>query len=232
LPDAVPTTLDAPSADRPVLPFDAGPDAPAGCPAGTVSFAGQCASFLGAYEVNDPGCTMCSAANPYGGGCGCIPGVDGAQMLRVITDCPGAGIEHGSVIGLCQTPTYAPTSDWAGAYQLDDPVDCNRGCRSPNLYTGACSCPLGTTAIALRTLVDASCSDGHVAVLGSQIVFCLPPGAASATFGGAYQQDDTQACRTANPKTGSCSCPAGLSASSLRTVIDGPFGAHVFVCGR
>jgi hypothetical protein len=194
------------------------------CSSGFSKLGPQCASFGGAYAVSDPGCTSCASANSIGGACGCPAGFGVITTARLINDCSGL---HGALMTFCSAPGVAAGADWAGAFELDDAVAGGLGCRAPNPYTSACTCPSGATPIALRTLVDNS-STG--ALLGANLTVCLNQAAPTTTFAGAYQKDDAVAgglgCRVANPKTAACSCPAGTTARDYRTVADVP-GAKV-----
>ena len=193
------------------------------CWGGFSMLGAQCASFGGAYAVSDPGCASCATANVIGGACGCPAGFGAQTTMRLINDCSGS--LHGALMTFCTAPGVAGSADWAGAYELDDAVAGSLGCRAPNLYTGACTCPSGATPIALRTIVDNS-STG--ALLGANLTICLNAAAPTTTFGGAYQKDDAVpggvGCRATNPKTGACSCPAGTTARDYRTVADVPNG--------
>jgi hypothetical protein len=148
-----------------------------------------------------------------------------------VNDCAGAGAQTGATISFCASGSYAG-GDFGGAYQIDDPVSCSAGCRTPNPFTGSCSCPGGTSSVELRTLVGA-CGG----IIGSHIGVCVNASATRTAFGGVYEVDDAGAagsvgCRTANPFTGDCSCPSGTSAHGYRVEVDTPsfIGAVVFVC--
>jgi hypothetical protein len=193
--------------------------------------------FGGFFEQNDAGCSACQEANPYGGACGCPAGFSAVSAGRAVDDCGGAGSpQHGASLTVCETATSDAGSDFAGVYELDDVTPCNQGCRAPNPFTGGCSCPAGAASIPMRTLVDTNCG-----WIGATLAFCVRVGAPLATFGGAFQVDDPvaggQGCRTSNPVTGGCSCPAGTNAAELRVEVDtaqpGAFiGSHVNVCTR
>jgi parallel beta-helix repeat protein len=186
--------------------------------------------FGGVFEVSDAYCVPCQAANSETGTCTCPAGF-AAQTFRILNDCAGV---HGANASVCHPPS-APAADYAGGYQLDDSgATCEQGCRSPNPYTGMCSCPAGTTPISTRTLADTPCAN----LVGSHIVFCARSEAAYVDFGGAYQNDDAVGtglgCRTPNPLAGSaCACPAGTVAETLRVVADGNggnVGSTIGVC--
>lgn len=192
------------------------------CWGGFSKLGAQCASFGGAYAVSDPGCSSCATANVIGGTCGCPAGFGSMTTVRLTNDCSGI---HGARMTFCTAPGVSASADWAGAYELDDAVADGQGCRAPNLYTGACSCPSGATPISMRTLVD-NASLGTL--LGAILTVCLNAAAPTTTFGGAYQKDDAVpgnlGCRAANPKTAACSCPTGTTARDYRTVADVPSG--------
>lgn len=192
----------------------------AGEDAATVD-AGTPRVFGGSFETSDAYCVPCHSANSETGTCTCPAGFT-AQSFRILNDCAGV---HGAGASVCHPPV-APAAEYAGAYQLDDAgATCEQGCRSPNPYTGACSCPAGTTPISTRTLADTPCPN----LVGSQIVFCAQSAGAHTAFGGAYQNDDAVAtglgCRTPNPLAGdACACPAGTTPETLRVVADGNGG--------
>ncbi|MBL8601309.1 MAG: hypothetical protein JNK72_05245 [Myxococcales bacterium] len=193
-----------------------------------------CQVFGGAYAPNDPGCASCHTGNPLGGNlCGCPSGYPVSQSVRVINDCRGQGTQHGAQIVTC---SLGAQGDWAGMYQRDDAVNCGRGCRTVNPFTGACSCPAGTTATEYRLIVDTPSCSGFV---GSQIGLCTANEGPRPSFAGAYQVDDGVpgglGCRRANPLTNACACPAGFSPRPMRVEVDssrGFIGSQIFFCLR
>lgn len=201
------------------------------CTSGFAPLGSACASFGGAYEENDTGCTACGALNSLAGTCGCPAGFTGSTTGRVLNDCSGT---HGARLTFCQAVGTPATGDWAGAYEIDDSSGtCPQGCRAPNPYTTACTCPAGATPIALRTIVDTPCSQN----IGSHLTLCLRATAPTTTFGGAYENDDAVGgglgCRVPNPKTNGCTCPTGTSPHDYRTLVDvagGTIGANISIC--
>lgn len=211
------------------------PNATATCAAGACGLAcwdgfarvgTKCATFGGSFVIDDAGCTACATPNALGGTCGCPAGFGTMSTARILDDCSGI---HGGLLTFCASSAKVG-SDWNGAYEVDDAADCTAGCRMPNPRTGACSCPSGSQPIVLRTLVDTSCGN----IIGSSLVLCHAAAAPITTFGGAYQLDDAVAgslgCRTPNPRTGACTCPAGTSVKLHRVVVDGPIGSRIGIC--
>ncbi|HEY3356468.1 MAG TPA: hypothetical protein VGQ83_24670 [Polyangia bacterium] len=175
-------------------------------------------AYGGSFETSDPGCaTDCQNPNNLAGVCECPAGFVADGNLRVLNDCAGL---HGGYVSTCLPQVR---DQFGGAYQVDDAVPGGYGCRKTNPYTGACSCPGGTSAVALRTIVDNG--GGR---LGSTLYYCGQVGAQPTTYGGVFQQDDPAAggygCRRANPYTGSCACPAGFESQKLRVIVDGYAG--------
>ena len=197
------------------------------CSSGTACGAGSCLSghcvdFAGGYQVDDVASSCagaCHVANPFTNTCSCPSGF-AATCYRVIDDCAGGGTQSGSLACLCSPPGGFPGGSFGGAFERDDGVNCNVGCRIPNPYTGACSCPAGTGDVPLRTIVDTPCPG---TLIGAVIVACVGSGPAT-TFGGVWQNDDgpacTSSCRTANPRTGGYSCASGFSRQAFRVEVD------------
>jgi hypothetical protein len=197
----------------------------------------DCVNWAGHFQVNDavcPCCAACENGNPFANGaaCGCPAGFAQTAGYRAIDDCNG---DHGSLVYFCETGSTSSQSPWGGAYELDDAVAGNEGCRASNAYTGGCSCPGGTTAASMRVIVDTA-----TGLIGSSLVFCVNTGYPPQTFGGVYEQDDpvpgNHGCRGANPYTGGCSCPSGLGAQEeIRTLVDitgGFIGSTIFICSQ
>ncbi len=195
---------------------------------------GACQSFGGGYEVSGSPCNNCHNANAFTGSCGCPGGFPSTVSWGVINDCQRAGSQINATATFCGAPAPA-SSEYGGAYQQDDGVGGGLGCRATNPYTGGCSCPGGYTAIGFRTLVRGT-SGG---IIGSNPAICVSSGGARPSFGGAFQQDDAVpggvGCRSGNPLTGGCSCPAGYGGSALRVEVDssaGFIGSVVILCVR
>jgi hypothetical protein len=190
-------------------------------------------AYGGANEVNNAACgSGCATTNPVTGACSCPAGYT-ARAFSAINDCSGALPQ--ATINLCHAGTRDADDNWGGTYQLDDAVGGSLGCRSANLYTGACSCPAGTTGVSTRVIAIGSTG----ARLGSNIVWCVRSGSLPRSFGGVYELDDAVSggvgCRVANPYTSGCSCGAGFTAQPYRVIVDastGLIGSRIFVCTR
>ncbi len=129
------------------------------------------ADFGGAYQVDDfdglcgamPG--SCRRGNPLAGGaCACPEGFQAIGMRSIIR-LPCDQTEVGSVVFVCGNPA-ATIASFGGAYQFDD---FDPQCRVTNPWTGACSCPAGTTDRAYRVMVD-----GAQGLYGSTMHLCGP----------------------------------------------------------
>jgi hypothetical protein len=124
---------------------------------------------------------------------------------------------------------------YGSAYEGNDFGVSPSGCNDNNVLTSSCSCPggLGVTS-QLRVINDAN---GPNTRTGGHVFTC---GAANAEYAGAFEQDDPvaegQGCRQPNPLTGACSCPAGTTAVSTRTLVDTSslplVGSHITFCMR
>ncbi|MEZ4406427.1 MAG: hypothetical protein R3A52_08130 [Polyangiales bacterium] len=125
--------------------------------------------YGGAFQSDDgvPGGGGCRAGNPYTGGCSCPSGYAGAVFRTLVDRVDGRSGLIGSRITVC-TRSGSPRPGFGGAYQVDDGVPGGVGCRAVNPVTGACSCPGGTSAQALRVEVDSSAG-----FIGSQIFLCV-----------------------------------------------------------
>lgn len=179
--------------------------------------------FGGAFGVADPGCSACQTPNVATLGCFCPNSANPTMSFRAINDCPGPGVLHGGNIDICAS---AASAAFGGAFEVDDNVPGNEGCRAANPFTGSCSCPAGyQSSFRTRTLVDTTAGG----IIGSHIYWCLGSAAGNG-FGGVYQVLDSGTCRVANDFTGSCQCPSGYTSGGLRTIVDGPTGATTFVC--
>lgn len=126
--------------------------------------------FGGAYQLDDfdglcgAGPASCRAGNPLAGGeCACPEGFDDTSTVRSIIRLPCDGSEVGSRIVFCGNKE-APPSSFGGVYQVDD---IEPSCRVVNPWTGACSCPEGTTDTAYRVMVD-----GAQGLYGSRLHMC------------------------------------------------------------
>jgi len=76
-------------------------------------------------------------------------------------------------------------------------------------------------------------------IIGSNPAICVASSGPRPSFGGAFQQDDAVpggvGCRSRNPLTDACSCPAGYGGSALRVEVDssaGFIGSVVILCVR
>jgi parallel beta-helix repeat protein len=184
--------------------------------------------FYGSYEINDSTTIPCNNKNILTGECKCVGAGTPAYNFRLINDAAGAGIIGGGNALICSPGTADTSSEFAGAYLIDDTLVC----RTPNSLTGGCSCPVNTSTLALRTLLD-----GANGIGGAQLRVCMRISSTPEAFGGAYQVDDGVpggiGCRAANPDTGACSCPANFSAQPMRAVVDGSkgfIGSHIYTC--
>lgn len=197
---------------------------------------GTCPVFGGIYQETDLGCPPC-APNPYAGGsCACAPGFVESETQVVQNYCNGN--RFGSRLHLCAAPVFLPTSDWAGAYHVIDPCGGPPSCLTPNPYTGACGCPIGTTAINMRTTTG-----GCGGTIGSVLTYCWNPSAPRSGYSGSFQDQvvldgagqPMTVCRVPNPATGDCTCPAGVTQIENHVIADwdGPLrDARVIHCGR
>ncbi len=186
-----------------------------------------CKNFFGAYESFPAECAGCSTSNTSTGDCSC-PSPSSALELAVQSDCPGVPMRSATKLRLCVTPSVSASSDFGGAYQVDDAAGwCGavNQCRVGNpLAGGACMCPAGFDPIAVRSIIRLPCDNGEA---GTQVVFCGNKNAAPQTFAGAFQVDDFEpTCRVANPWTGGCSCPANSKEQVFRVMVDGAPGLY------
>lgn len=104
-----------------------------GAPAGV-------SEFYGAFQQDDsvPGGLGCRLKNGQTGNCSCPIGTV-TTNLRTVVDSSGGLIS--STIGICSKPTASPIA-FGGAYQIDDTSPSGASsCRTPNAFTGSCSCP-------------------------------------------------------------------------------------------
>jgi hypothetical protein len=213
-----------------------GPDGPGNCSQGKCVYTcngvliddlSGCKNFFGAHESYPAECAACSTANLLTGDCSC-PSPSSELTLAVQSDCPGVPMRFGTSLRLCTTTSLSPSSDFGGVYQVDDlPGWCGAvaQCRVGNPLTGgACGCPAGFDAIAVRSIARLPCDNGEA---GTQIVFCGNKNVPIQTFGGVFQVDDVDpTCRVANPWTGGCSCPANTTEQVFRVMVDGPAGLY------
>jgi hypothetical protein len=121
-----------------------------------------------------------------------------------------------AVLSVCIPPKMAPSADFGGVFQRDEPVDGGLGCRQKNPYTADCTCPPGTTEFKYRTLVPIASG----APVPSFFFLCMKDG--NTTGGGAVQLDDNKTCRHPNPRTNTCACPTGFDQSNARVFDDQP----------
>lgn len=191
------------------------------------------AAYAGSFAISDPGVpARCTNANNLAGSCACPGSTSPAYVFRIINDSGNNATPHGGVVKICSSGSPAATSEFAGAYQVDDPVSGGHGCRAKNVLTGSCSCPSGSIATPWRVLVDSSAG-----LRGSNIYACMRPHVKPVTYAGAYQMDEPTSsglkCRNANPFTGGCSCPGGFNAQAHRVLADtgnGFIGSTLYSC--
>lgn len=172
--------------------------------------------FGGVFETIDVIGNNCQNSNLLTNACTCPGGTAPAFQARVINDHYGPGTASGGNVLFCSSGGPAGSSEFLGAYQLDDPVQGGAGCRLANGLTGSCSCPANATVTSIRTLVDSSSG-----LISSTIGICSLVSPTPQSFAGAFQVDDTSQsggpiCRASNPFTGGCSCPTGFVNQALR----------------
>lgn len=178
------------------------------------------AEYAGSFEISDAGVpARCTNANNLAGSCACPGSTSPAYVFRIINDTGANATRHGGLIKVCSPGSSVATSEFAGAYQVDDPVRGGAGCRVKNMLTGSCTCPSGSIASPWRVLVD-----GSNGVMGSNIYNCMRPHAKPVAFAGAYQTDQPGSgvvqCRHPNPFTGACSCAGGFNSQAHRVLTD------------
>lgn len=160
----------------------------------------------------------------------------------------GDGGEADCVNGECTSDCaagFAPVGEactnFVGAHEIY-PSDC-AGCATPNGVTNACSCPGGTSPLALA--VQSDCP-GVPMRAATTLSLCHTSGLGDASeFGGAYQIDDiagqcgaTASCRMGNPLAGgACACPAGYQGIETRSIIrlpcnGGETGTRIVLCNK
>ena len=205
------------------------------------------------------GCPLCAdqSANALTGSCSCPAGSELVQPIATVSDCAFKklpGILRPSALGICLPIGLKQSISFGGAYQVDAHHDgymafaAGDGCRSPNLLTGLCSCPVGFSALNFTAFASATVpSEGQTELAHTTVAFCLPNAGHLAGFGGAFQSLDPtpavkQTCAIANPTTGNCSCPPpgpGMLAAShahrIITNIPGSasiVGSSITLCGE
>src|SRR5262249_50943721 len=124
----------------------------------------------------------------------------------------------------------------------DSAPACSTSCRSPNAYTGSCSCTADATAVSLPVFIPGGCRGDGQSDLSAQIGLCVRPGAPIRTFAGAYEMIDTglvpQPCVTPNPLPAACSCPVGSVSHGYRLIVtvpttvipSGVAGGDIYLC--
>jgi hypothetical protein len=189
---------------------------------------GRCAVFGGAFQANAGMQCLgaCQNGNPYDAQqCLCPPGFfDAALTAWVEDDCPTLD-HYPSMADLqfCTIDSIMPAgSDWAGAFAQDDAAGmCAQGCRMPNPFTGACSCPPNTEQLGFRTFVPGNCG----APIGATLAICLVPVPTPVSIAGGFEIDDvacpgdlgaTGRCRYHSGALADCQCPANTVAVDLR----------------
>jgi hypothetical protein len=185
-------------------------------------------AYPGSFVQSDVYGDNCSNVNAHTDSCTCPGSAWPATQFRALNDFYGAGTSSGANIKMCTVGTSA-SSEYSGGYQIDDAGTGSAGCRVTNANTGGCSCPAGTNAVQMRSIADGV---GGVFV-NTSIYMCMKPTATPATFGGAYQRDDNNFCRAANPYTSACSCPANFSPQAHRiNVRNGSTigGSNIYTC--
>ncbi len=188
------------------------------------SGAGGAPSDSGAGAAGDSASPGGAAGADATGGVGAIGGTGGTGGTAGTAG--GAGGAGGTAGAGGTTACAPPLTDCGGACvdTAADVAHCG-GCDS------ACTAPPNATPVCAGSC-DFSCSAGFVRI-----------GSACATFGGAFATNGAScpvaSCRTANPFTGDCSCPAGFAPSGPMEMLDDracpsnnpPFGwQSVFFC--
>ena len=197
-------------------------------------------SFGGGFQVSGADCgNSCISGNvASSSACTCPANAPLPSFFEAAVDCHAPFAR--SQAFLC-FPGASPLDGvgLGGVFQVDD---ISGACRSPNLFTRACTCSATYSSWVARVLVD---NDG--VLLGTTLTACLGPASPTnssqssvTSFGGLYQQDDPtpggQGCRSPNAATGTCTCPQGSSVlTSWRVLVDtqagGYIGSHITVCG-
>jgi hypothetical protein len=123
-------------------------------------------SDFGGYYHHDG--TTCNVGNPYAAGACSCP--SGAQAIEFIVD---GSCWNDWRIGLCWNPS-APATTFAGAYETSDSTTYgNNGCVVANPATGACTCPAGSTGIAVRSVYGPGSSNCHnTGAIGGHVYLC------------------------------------------------------------
>jgi hypothetical protein len=166
---------------------------------------GICAAFGGVHGRTDVCMPECRVRNGYTAGCSCPFGFRELRVPTMMQLCDGASMGTGA-LALCR-PERDAVGDLAGVYVTASPLgSCAGGCAIPDEISGACECPVGTTAIELDTAFAGTCG-----TQSAKLVLCAAISAPVTTFGGAFQRGIDAACRVPNPRTGDCSCPAGAT---------------------
>jgi hypothetical protein len=166
----------------------------------------------------------CRVANPYTGDCSCPSGSTDITFRTIVDSpsCPGALI--GAHATYCLNS--AAVSAFGGAYQLDDNVPGNAGCRVANPITQACSCPSGFSASPLRVQVD-----GSQGLIGSGIFTCGRVPVSTITLCPGVQVDNTgaqgataafNACIGQTASGGTFNVPVGTYKMDGKVLIDKP----------
>jgi hypothetical protein len=234
-----------------------------GCPAGQVTCDGECAALetdpdncgaCGSVCPDQPhadgvceGSTCALACDPDWGDCdGSVETGCEANLTSDESNCGGCGFScptppnaiarcsGGRCTSMCATgfvDLEGRCAAFGGAYVA---LDCGGFvCRSPNAFTGACSCPAGfvTTEPEMRIVNDCSATESRYTM--ASLRFCsAPERAGAADWAGAYHLNDPASggCHNANPYTGACSCPPGVRSIELRAERDGFQRTVVGVC--
>jgi hypothetical protein len=172
----------------------------------------------------------CYAGNPLNGGqCYCPPGFTD-QVMQVLDDTACStppNPPYGWAVHACVGGTPNAAADFGGVFQQNR----NRGCNTANAFTGVCACPAGFSGIELPH--NGGCYERVFTTV------CFNASAPRSTLAGAYVVSDGGACRSGNPATGTCSCPAGSSPQQMRAIYgpattdcrrDNQFGANLVFC--
>ena len=183
----------------------------------------------GFYQVDDVS-NACRAPNIFTMACSC-PATYTTWDARVLAIDNGALL--GTTLKACLGPAVtfdsfrSSATSFGGLYQLDDPTPGGEGCRSPNVATGSCTCPEGSSVLtSWRVLVDIA-GGGYI---GSHIGVCglaaAPPqpvqicsGQTADPSGASDASAAIQACIDNTPEGATFALPPGVYSISNQVKI-------------
>lgn len=174
--------------------------------AGTTSTGGQPSLSTAGMSAPPPAAGAPAAGTPAPEPTGLPPRTCGLPGLACCN--PGNTCD----VGACLRGKCTP---YGGFYALTAACTVNP-CGSRNAYTAGCDCPMGF----VNTLLwqeNGACDQGGTGT--TEVRSCTAGRTPGIAFGGAWVQgpDDSciVGCRTANPITGTCSCPTGAEQVSM-----------------